>query len=114
MITSGSFGDGRFQVFSSRLLTHALRRPPAAMLAGVSEVSDQGDGQRQTRRPVTPGGTDLIGLGLAIASALVLPALAGVGMDALLHSSPIGFVIGLAVGIVAAAVTAVSQFRRYL
>lgn len=108
------FGDGRFQVFSSRLLTHALRRPWAATLVGVSEVSDQGDGQRQTRRPANPSGTELIGLGLAIALALALPALVGVGVDALLHSSPIGFVIGLAVGITAAAATVVSQFRRYL
>ncbi|MBV9100290.1 MAG: hypothetical protein JO198_04515 [Candidatus Dormibacteraeota bacterium] len=46
--------------------------------------------------------------------ALVLPALAGVGLDALLHSSPVGFVIGLAVGITAAAATVVSQFRRFL
>jgi len=77
-------------------------------------VSDQGDGQRQTRRPATPSGTELIGLGMAIALALVLPALAGVGLDALLHSSPVGFVIGLAVGITAAAATVVSQFRRFL
>jgi len=55
-----------------------------------------------------------IGLGIAIALALVLPAAIGVGIDALSHSSPVGFLIGLAVGIVAACATAFMQFRRYL
>ncbi|HEX6539374.1 MAG TPA: hypothetical protein VF155_09360 [Candidatus Dormibacteraeota bacterium] len=39
---------------------------------------------------------------------------AGVGLDALLHSSPAGFLIGLLAGIVAATAFVVSQFRRYL
>ena len=77
-------------------------------------VPEQGDGQGGRPRPGGLSGADLIGLGIAIALALVLPAGIGVGVDALSHSSPIGFVIGLAVGIVAACATAVMQFRRYL
>lgn len=46
--------------------------------------------------------------------SLVLPLGAGVGIDALLHSSPAGFLIGLLVGITAAALFVVSQFRKYL
>jgi F0F1-type ATP synthase assembly protein I len=45
---------------------------------------------------------------------LVLPLAAGVGVDALLHSSPVGFLIGLVAGIVAATAFVVSQFRHYL
>lgn len=77
-------------------------------------VSEQGDGQGGRPRPANPSGAELIGLGFAIALALVLPAVSGVGVDALLHSSPAGFLIGLAAGITLAAVTVVSQFRRYL
>jgi F0F1-type ATP synthase assembly protein I len=40
--------------------------------------------------------------------------LLGVAADALLHSSPLGAVIGLFVGVVASIVVAVVQFRRYL
>ena len=49
-----------------------------------------------------------------LASALVVPLLIGVGVDALFHSSPIGAVIGLFVGIAASIAVAVGQFRRYL
>jgi hypothetical protein len=77
-------------------------------------VPEQGDGQGGRPRPGSLTGTDLIGLGVAIAAALAVPAAIGVGVDALSHSSPIGFVIGLAVGIVAACATAFMQFRRYL
>lgn len=77
-------------------------------------VPEQGDGQGGRPRPGSLSGTDLIGLGVAIAAALAVPAAIGVGVDALSHSSPIGFVIGLAVGIVAACATAFMQFRRYL
>lgn len=53
-------------------------------------------------------------MGVAIAAALVLPLAAGVGVDALVHSSPAGFVVGLIVGIVAVSAFVVMQFRRYL
>jgi F0F1-type ATP synthase assembly protein I len=49
-----------------------------------------------------------------LASSLVLPLLLGIGADALLHSSPIGVVIGLFAGIVAAIALAVAQFKRFL
>jgi F0F1-type ATP synthase assembly protein I len=45
--------------------------------------------------------------------ALVVPLFLGVGVDLLLHTSPIGVVMGLAVGIAAACYVAISQFRRF-
>lgn len=65
-------------------------------------------------RPATPSGGELAGLGVAIALTLLLPLAAGVGVDALLHSSPVGFLIGLLLGIIAAIAFVVMQFRRYL
>lgn len=65
-------------------------------------------------RPATPSGGELAGLGVAIAATLLLPLGAGVGVDALLHSSPVGFLIGLLLGMVAVTAFVVMQFRRYL
>ena len=96
------------------MLTHTMSWPRTAGYARVGVVSEQGGGQGGRPRPANPSGAELIGLGLVIALALALPALAGVGVDALLHSSPAGFLIGLAAGVTAAAITVVSQFRRYL
>jgi len=61
-----------------------------------------------------PGGRELLGLGLAIAVAVLVPCLVGLGVDALAHSSPIGLLLGLAVGVTLACVTVFQQFRRYL
>ena len=96
------------------MLTRTVWSPLATDYARVGVVSEQGGGQGGTPRPASPSGTELIGLGIAIAAALVVPTLIGVGIDALLHSSPAGFLIGLAIGVTAAAVTVVTQFRRYL
>ena len=77
-------------------------------------MSEPGDGRGQRPRSVNPSGAELIGLGVSIAVTLVLPLGIGVGIDALAHSSPVGFLIGLLVGITAASAFVVSQFRRYL
>jgi Putative F0F1-ATPase subunit Ca2+/Mg2+ transporter len=97
-----------------QMLTRTLWSPRATVHARVGVVPEQGDGQGGRPRPGSLSGADLIGLGVAIALALVLPAAIGVGIDALSHSSPVGFLIGLAVGIVGACTTAFMQFRRYL
>jgi hypothetical protein len=88
--------------------------PSAVAYARVSRVSQRGDGRGEPPRPLNPSGTELIGLGVAIALTLIVPLAIGVGVDFLLHSSPIGFLVGLLVGIVAVSVFVVQQFRRYL
>jgi hypothetical protein len=50
---------------------------------------------------------------VGIAAALIVPLFLGAGVDLLLHSSPIGVVIGLAAGIAAACYVAVFQFKRF-
>jgi F0F1-type ATP synthase assembly protein I len=52
-------------------------------------------------------------MGISIAVALVVPLFLGVGADLLLHTSPIGVLVGLLVGVGAACYVAVLQFRRY-
>ena len=86
----------------------------AASHAGVGTLTGQGDGRGDRPRQGTLSGSELIGLGVAIAVSLVLPLAAGVGVDAVLHSSPVGFLIGLFAGIIAATAFVVMQFRRYL
>jgi F0F1-type ATP synthase assembly protein I len=51
---------------------------------------------------------------VSIAVALIVPLLLGVAIDALLHTSPIGVLVGLLAGIVASCYAAFAQFRRYL
>lgn len=88
--------------------------PRAASHAGVGTLTGQGDGRGDKPRQIAPTGSELIGMGVAIAVAFALPFAAGFGVDALLHSSPVGVLIGLFAGIVAVTAFVVSQFRRYL
>jgi F0F1-type ATP synthase assembly protein I len=53
-------------------------------------------------------------MGVSIAVALIVPLLLGVGVDALLHTSPTGVLIGLLVGITASCYTAFAQFRPFV
>ncbi len=58
--------------------------------------------------------TQLIGLGVYLAVAFVVPLIAGLLVDQLAHVSPAGLLLGLLVGIVAAALGLRAQLRRYL
>jgi len=60
-----------------------------------------------------PTGAELAGLGLFLAAAFVLPFVAGLGLDALLRTSPLFLFIGLVVGIAAAAAGLVARWKRY-
>ncbi len=53
-------------------------------------------------------------MGVGIAVALIVPLLLGVAVDALLHTSPAGVLIGLLIGIAASCYTAFAQFRHYV
>jgi F0F1-type ATP synthase assembly protein I len=53
-------------------------------------------------------------MGIGIAVAFFVPLLLGVGVDLLLHTSPLGVLIGLLVGITAACYVAFGQFKRYI
>jgi F0F1-type ATP synthase assembly protein I len=53
-------------------------------------------------------------MGVSSAVALIVPLLLGAAVDALLHTSPIGVLIGLLLGITAACYSAFAQFKRYL
>jgi F0F1-type ATP synthase assembly protein I len=81
-----------------RLLTAAL-----SWGFGVSQARGEG-----------PSGSELLGLGLVLAASVLVPLFAGIGVDALLHSSPIGLLLGLVAGITAASVMVFQRFKRYL
>jgi hypothetical protein len=89
-------------------------RPLTAVQQGVGWVSERDGGEEQTPRQRGPSGAELVGLGLQVAVAVLLPMLAGVGVDALLHISPAGILLGLAAGVAAASVTVYRQYKRYL
>lgn len=60
-----------------------------------------------------PSGAELIGLGLLLAAAVVVPLVAGLVLDANLHTNPLGVVAGLMLGIVAAVSLVYVRFKRY-
>lgn len=63
--------------------------------------------------PSGPSGLELAGLGGYIAAALVVPLLAGLKLDDVLHSSPLGLALGLLLGIVACCSGVYIRYRRY-
>ncbi len=56
----------------------------------------------------------LLGLGVFIAAAVVVPLVLGLIVDNVLHSAPTFLLIGLVLGVIAAVVTAYSRFKRFL
>lgn len=76
---------------------------------GVSQTRGDGGGS-----PAGPSGSELIGLGLSLAAAVLFPLFVGIGLDAALKVSPIGLLAGLALGVTAATVVVFQRFKRYM
>jgi hypothetical protein len=77
---------------------------------GVSQArGDHGGGP-----PAGPSGSELLGLGLTLAASVLVPLFAGIGLDVLAHTSPIGLLLGLVVGVTVASVAVFQRFKRYL
>ena len=66
------------------------------------------------KRATGPTGTDLIGLGGMLAAALVVPLIAGWGIDSAAHSGPLFLLTGLGVGILASVAVAYTRFKQFL
>lgn len=82
------------------------RMPPVPAIEGAELMSLRG-GERG------PKGSELLGLGIFIAGAFVLPLVGGLAIDALVHTSPLFLFLGFIVGIVAAGGGLYSRLRRY-
>jgi len=65
-------------------------------------------------RGLTPGATAFLGLGLSIGLCLAIMVGGGVAVDAWLHWSPFGLLVGLALGVVMAVLMVVATVRKYL
>ena len=64
--------------------------------------------------PETPSGAELVGFGVFLATAVVVPMVMGGVLDAVLRTGPAFLLLGLLVGIVAAVGAAYTRFKRYL
>ncbi len=62
----------------------------------------------------SPSGGELIGLGVFLAAAVVVPLLLGIALDDALHSGPVFLFVGLGLGVAAAAAGFYMRLRRYL
>jgi len=84
----------------------------------VTTASSSGRAVAPAVMPADPdrglSGTQLIGLGVYLAVAFVVPLIAGLLVDQLAHTSPAGLLLGLLVGIAAAGFGLRAQLRRYL
>jgi F0F1-type ATP synthase assembly protein I len=62
----------------------------------------------------TPSGAELLGVGVSLAAAVVVPLVLGVVLDGALRTGPILTLVGLSLGIVAAIATGYVRFKRFL
>ena len=68
----------------------------------------------EPERGLAQGAVAFLGLGIACALSLALAAGLGYLMDGWLHTSPLFTLIGLALGVVAAVMLAVTTIAKYL
>ena len=61
----------------------------------------------------SPTGGDLAGIGMFFAASVLLPLLAGVGLDNWLHTGPVFVLVGLFVGLVAGGVAIWMKVREF-
>lgn len=64
--------------------------------------------------PDLPGPVAFASMGMTIAACLALGVLAGLYVDHLWHLAPLGLVLGIVLGAVAAVASVVKLIRRYL
>jgi F0F1-type ATP synthase assembly protein I len=61
-----------------------------------------------------PSGGELVGLGVFLAAAVVLPLLIGAVLDSVIHTAPLFLFLGLLLGIVAGGAMVYTRFKQYL
>ena len=61
-----------------------------------------------------PSGMELVGLAFLIAVAFVVPLVGGLAIDGAAHTTPVFLLVGVCVGVIAAAAAVYMRFRRYL
>ncbi|TMD31490.1 MAG: AtpZ/AtpI family protein [Chloroflexi bacterium] len=66
-------------------------------------------------RPSSPAptGADMAGIGLFFAASVLVPLLAGVGLDSWLHTGPVFVLVGLFVGLAAGGVAIWMKVREF-
>ena len=67
-----------------------------------------------TPRGRVPSGGELAGLSVYLAAVVVLPLLAGIVVDALVHTGPLFLFVGLVLGIIGGVAVFVTRVRQYL
>ena len=67
----------------------------------------------EPKQSLNPSGLELLGLGGLLAGAVLIPLLLGLAADTRLNSSPVGVILGMLLGIVAAVWVMFVRFRRY-
>jgi hypothetical protein len=113
VLTSGAFGDGKY-LLPIGLRMHMTWPLRAASHMGIGLVSEGNRRDGSGPRQAGPTGAELFGLSAFIALCVLIPLVAGLLIDNVAHTSPLGLLVGLAIGIVAAGAGTMSRLRRYL
>ena len=57
---------------------------------------------------------ELLGLAVLLAAVFVIPLILGLVIDGAAHTTPVFLLIGILVGVIGAAATVYTRFKRYL
>lgn len=84
-------------------------------MSGPSDDSpkDRSDQEKSNAKDL-PGLAAFAAMGTTIASCLAVGVLFGLYLDHLFHSAPVGLLVGIVLGTVAAVASVVKLVRRYL
>lgn len=69
-------------------------------------------GQTVAKAP-SPSGMELAGLGILLAASVVVPLFVGIYIDSAVHTTPLGLVVGLVLGIVTSCSGLYVRLKRY-
>ena len=98
----------------AKLSGAGLEYGSAVSMAGCSSLRARVPAAMPAEPGRTLSGTQLLGLGVFLAVVVAVPLIAGLLVDGAAHSSPLGLLIGLLLGIVGAGFCLWAQVRRYL
>ncbi len=77
-------------------------------------MSDPGESSLPEEPKALPGAMAFLGMGLSAAVCVGVGLGLGLWLDSVLHTAPVFLLVGLALGLAAAALSIVKQIRTYL
>ena len=77
-------------------------------------MTDRGESSQSEEPKPLPGAVAFLGMGLSVAVCVGIGVGLGLWVDSALHTAPAFLLVGLALGVAAAAASVIKQIRTYL